>query len=243
MATLFFFAGCALGPAYRASPDLEEKAKTVKSLLLLPPRVEVYQLDAGGTKEKIDEWSDQATGNIVAAVEREFGERVGLLVKSIDEDTMPEELRSNMEETEALFDAVQTSIILHAYGPSTSVFEDKVKNFDYSLGDEVQALALAGEDALLLINAADHIWTEGRKALLTFGVLSAIGAHLGLGGGGIPILAGGTEASAAIVDSRSGSILWFSRFAARKGYDLRDAESAAELVRDLFKDFQITKEK
>ena len=239
---MLWIAGCALGPSYRARADLEEKVKTIKSVVLLPPRVEVYQLDAGGTREEIEEWSNRARANIVAAVEREFGEKTGLPLRSIDEGGMSEDLMSNLEETEALFDAVQASIMLHTYGPLASLFEEK-PDFDYSLGEEVRPLAPEGEDALLLITAADHIWTEGRKALLTVGVLSAIGARFGLGGGGIPVLAGGTEVSAALVDSKNGSILWFNYFAARRGYDLRDAESAAELVRDLLKDLQIARDK
>ena len=80
-----------------------------------------------------------------------------------------------MEDTQALFEAVSASVLLHTYSRSTWIrkydsdqtFPEKLKNFDYSLGPEVQRLAkLANADALLFTSGVDHISTGGRKGLI-----------------------------------------------------------------------------
>lgn len=244
--TSLLFAGCALVPPYRAHSNLEARAKGIRTVVLLPPRAEVFQLDTGGTSEKIDEWSAHANENIAAAIQTELQGRVGLLLKLLPEDSMREEAKSNLEETHALFDAVNTSIILHTYSPPSppeSIFEEKIKDFDYSLGSEVKDLRIGEADSLILVRGVDHIWTEGRKALQVFGVILGIGAGVGTGAVVIPVLGGGTTLNLALIDPHNGSILWYKPIAKGGGYDFRDPASVNSLVKELFKDFPIGKEK
>ena len=235
--------GCVQVVAYRTNPTLEARAGQIKSLVLLPPSVEVFELDAGGVKEKRDEWSSQAKKNITAAVQAELKERTALVPTSLSEESVQQELKTDFEETLGIFDAVSTAIMLHTYSPPPLRFEEKVKNFDYSLGEEIQRLKTGKEDAFLLIKGVDHIWTEGRKALQVFGVILGVGAGVATGIVSIPVLGGGTFMSLALVDARSGSILWYKPLARGGGYDFRDPASVNSLVKELFKDFPLGKEK
>jgi hypothetical protein len=207
----------------------------------LPPKVEVYQIDTGGVREKMSDWTMQAQKNVVAAVEEELKGRSRFLIRSLSADSFLEEGKSNLEETYQLFDTVNISIVMHTYPPPAGVFpfEEKIKNFDYSLGQEVGRLTQEKADALIVLNGVDHVWTAGRQALQALGVILGIGAGVATGVYVIPVLGGGTELSVALVDPQNGSILWYNRKGAGGGYDLRNQESVANLVKDLFKDFPL----
>lgn len=235
-----FSEGCAVVPPFRAHPAFEARAKEIRTVAIMSPRVEVFQLDAGGVKEKMDEWSAQAKKNIIAAIEEELKDRPRFLLKSVSEDSISEEVKSDLEETYALFNAVNLSVIMHTYSPPSPpelIFKEKREDFDYSLGQEVQGLTGGLSDGLLLVKGVDHIWTEGRKALQALGVLLGVGAAVGTGAVIIPVLGGATEINVALVEGGTGSILWYNRVARGAGTDLRSPESAASLVKELLKDF------
>ena len=86
------------------------------------------------------------------------------VVKVVSEESLAEE-KTLLEETRALYDAVSAMILLHT-NPDfpRHFFEEKLKNFDYSLGTEVGSLA-NGADALLFFYAQDYVGTAGRQAL------------------------------------------------------------------------------
>ena len=46
---------CATAPRYRAHPQLNTKIEKVKTITVIPLTVDVYQVTAGGVKEKMDE--------------------------------------------------------------------------------------------------------------------------------------------------------------------------------------------
>ncbi len=233
-------AGCAMVPPYRANPSLEARTKGIKTVAILPPRVDVFQIDAGGVREKIDEWSTQAKKNLEDAVRAELQRRTGFLITPHSQESLPEEVKSNLEETYSLFDAVNTAILLHTYFDNPNYrFEEKIVNFDYSLGKEVKGLANEGVEILLLVNGTDHIWTGGRQALQAVAVILGLGASVATGIVVMPALGGGTAVNVALVDARSGDILWYNVTQSGGGIDLRDPQSAADLVKDLLENFPI----
>lgn len=235
---LFLTSACAPAVSYRAHPSLPVQAQRIRTVALLPPEVKVYQIDAGGIREEFAEWSDQARKNIISALESELRARTGMALKVVAEESLGQE-KARLKNTRALFDAVGTSILLHTYHPSRNyIFEEKLTNFDYSLGSEVSNLTKEGEAQLLLIGN-DHVWTGGRQALQAMGVLLGIGAGVATGVVIIPRLGGGTSLSAALVNSSTGEILWFNTTASGGGKDLRDPASAMTVVQELFKDFPI----
>lgn len=63
---LLLVTGC-IPPAYISRPDGAQRFGQIRKIALLPPRVSVYELGAGGVVEKIDEWSETGTQNVLKA--------------------------------------------------------------------------------------------------------------------------------------------------------------------------------
>jgi hypothetical protein len=237
IAAAYLTSGCAPTVSSRSNPRFAEQSRQMRTIALLPPRIKVYQIDAGGVREEIEAWSSQARNNIVSALEAELRTRMQARVESVSEESLAED--KVWEETRALYKAVSAMILLHTY-PNPNVptyfFEEKLKNFDYSLGSEVSTLAKQAE-GLLLLDAEDHVWTGGRQALQALGVILGVGAGVATGVVIIPQLAGGTAVRAALVDSRSGDILWINAMGSGAGKDLRDPASVTSMISELLKDF------
>lgn len=236
-ASLLF--GCAATDTYRVNPRFHQQSEPIRTIAIMPAEVKVYRIDAGGTREEIDEWSAQAKNNILSAVQNQMATRMGTKMDFVTEELLDENTPL-WEETHALYAVVSTMILIHTYRNPNSpshLFEEKLKNFDYSLGSEVHPLA-KGASALLFVDAEDHIWTGGRKALQGLGVILGIGAAVATGAVIIPQLGGGISVKAALVDSASGDILWINAVGAGTG-DLRNAGNATDMVNNLFKDFPL----
>lgn len=226
---LIFLTACA--PTYRIHPQFYKKIQSVKTVAIMPPNIKVYQLTAGGTTELMPEWTSEAQKSVLQAVEEEISSMDCFVcckpfpTITAQIATNYQGLEDNLKESQDLYEAVNSSIITHTY---IEVFPEKVKNFDYSLGSEIQELAqIAEADALLFTWGVDYRATGGRKAL---GVLAAIVA-------GIRLSMGITSLSAALVDSTTGSILWYNFKSYESGPDLRKISGAKQLVHTIFKNF------
>lgn len=247
-AVAYLLSGCAVSVTYRANSRFQEQAQQIRTVAILPSEVKVYQIDVDGVRE-IAEWSAQARNNVVTALENELRAKMKTVVKVVSEESLAEE-KTRLEETRALYDAVSAMILLHT-NPDfrRRFFEEKLKNFDYSLGTEVGSLA-KGADALLFFYAQDHVWTAGRQALQALGVILSVGALIATGPffGGlmtllfipVPAVSGETGVRAALVDSGTGDILWINAVGSGAGTDLRDPASARAIVSKLFKDFPVS---
>jgi hypothetical protein len=237
-AVVYLLSGCVVAPSSKTSASFIDQAQKIRTVVLIPSEIKVYQIDAGGVREEIQAWSAQARDNLVIAVQDELSTRLNAAVRMADEKSVPEE-RLLLQQTACLYDTVAAMILLHTY-PNPNlvgyIFDEKLKNFDYSLGSEVHNLAKEAE-ALLLVNAQDHVWTGGRQALQALGIVLGIGAGVATGVFIVPQMSGGTALRAALVDGRTGDILWFNAVGAGSGTDLRDYASATQMVRELFKDF------
>lgn len=223
-----------LPPAFRAHPTLAQRTATIKTVLVAPPKVEVFELGAGGVREKMDEWSDQGRKNIIAALEKSIANRASLRMRLLNEESLPQETKSELEQTSALFEAVDDAILRHTYGPEPERFGDKLTNFDYSLGAEVRGLKTEEAEALLFIRAVDHISSQGRIAQQVALVIVAAAM-------GIQVIpqGGATALSVALVDADTGAILWHKFLRSGGAHDLRDSGSATRLMDQVFADFPL----
>ena len=222
---------CATATNYRANPSLKEKIEKTKRITVIPLKTDVYQITAGGVQEKMDEWSFQAKKNVMTAIQNELDRKPLIFIKNFEETLLSEEQKSNLEETKALFEAVNYSIIVHTYGPPEQLFQDKIKNFRYSMGPEVQDLA-KDTDALLFVSCNDQIATTGRKALQAGSII--LGALVGVQA---TPLYGITNVSIALVETNTGSILWYNYHGSRGDHDLRDPINTTTLIKGFLKDF------
>jgi hypothetical protein len=226
---------CATAPQYRAHPQLNSKIEKVKTITVIPLKVDVYQVTAGGLKEKMDEWCTQAKRNLLTAIEDELKLRPLLNIKSFPEILMSEDRKINLEQTGALFEAVNSSIIIHTYGQPVHRFPEKIQNFAYTLGPEVRQLS-GQTDALLFVRGVDNIATAGRKAVQAGSVI--LGALVGVQ---VNPNMGVTAVNLALVDANTGEVLWFNFHASAGDHDLRNPVDTAALVMDILKDFPIKK--
>jgi hypothetical protein len=227
---LLLFGGCS-SPPFRASRNLDERTQNAKSILLLPPKVNVYELSAGGIREKMDEWSDKATTNVVQALKLEIGDTSGSGLRILPIDSLVPEARVTYDETQALFEAVNASVLLHTYGESEERFSDKIENFAFSLGTEVGTL-VPGADLFLFVRGVDYKSTTGRQ-ILKIGA-AVVGALFGIA----PEIQGDpTQVSMALVDAHDGTVLWYNLNFSGSGTDLREYPDAEEMVKNVFKHF------
>ncbi len=228
---LLFAGGCA-APNYRARPDLQNRSQGIRSVALLSPDITVYEISAGGVRDERSEWSAQGRENTARAVTQLLRDR-GIDVKSVPADL---EAAPEVREVKALFRAVLASILLHTYNPgqNPNVFQDKVSNFDYSLGSLEQLLRRSGADALLIVTGQDEVSTGGQKALTTLGILAGAAAGAFTGVIVMPRIPG-ANVKIALAD-RTGDILWFN-VEGSTGADLRDPASAASFAAGAFDGF------
>ena len=219
-------AGCATTGhrEYCAHPQLEMRAKDVETAALISPDIKVYELTTGGVRELRDDWCSTGKENVHEATLKHLQDKL----TAVKPTPVSKETEEELEEVYALYRAVSASIQLHVYGPYE--FPEKKKNFDYSVGSIQRVLQHLGADVLVLVYGYDEISTSGRKALQAGAV--AVGLLTGV----VVVPRGGiTQVSAGIVDA-SGSILWYNVKRSAGGCDLRDRESAARLLAEIFSD-------
>ncbi len=227
---LGLLAGCATAP-YRADPQFPVRSRAIKTVAMVPPDVKVYSLSAGGTRELMDDWSETGRKNMVASIARQSSTGAGFALKEFDPAGFPQ-AKAELEDVRPLFEAVTLSAVAHTYG-QTSQFETKKERFEYSLG-ALPALGEASQtDALLFVYAVDHISTGGRVALNVLTVLLGAAARTAIVPAG-----GATLVFTALVDQKSGDLLWFDVRGSRGAHDLRDPASVESLVAEAFADFK-----
>jgi len=256
MLTLVIMVGCV--PAhFRANPQLQERVQPIKTVAIVPLSVKVYQLAVGSDRQLMNDSTAAATQNVAIAIEKELSRHSVFVftpfpsptaILAISNDLAAAGLKDELEDTQALFDAVSASVLLHTYEPKVrdapdQTFPEKLKNFDYSLGPGVQRLAkLANADALLFISGVERVPTTGQVAGSIVGtVLGSLAmAALTMGHIGVHVPTGSsTTLSVALVDATTGAVLWYNVFFRPEiyGHYLAIPQRAADMVEWVFKDF------
>jgi hypothetical protein len=233
-------AACIAPPPYRQQADFEQRFEAVRTITLVPPKIAVYKMSAGDMEEEVQEWSDAAHAHVIDAVKAEVQELgrayvpfaggarpfVDQRLDAASAAPAPGEARERTaaEDSWLLFEAANLAILRHTYDP-LNTFPTRMKDFDYTLGPEAASLLGDTEaDAFLLVVATDHIPTRERQALVAAGL--AMGAMKGgyAGPGMTP-----ARLTLALVERRTGDILWFNTLALPLS-DLRDADTDRVLV-------------
>ena len=231
-----FLTGCATA-GFLAHPDLAQRISGIKSIALLPPRIDVYELGMISSG-RVAGWSDTATANISDAATLQLKSLARIQSERVLTDSLSDAQKDELRDVQSLLDAVRTSVQVHVQGGTEQRFPAKQSDFDYSLGTFNEITKSTNTDAFLLLQGVDHITSPGHRALnaalLLTSAAAAGGARMVL----IPIVnLGTTWVSASLVDSRTGDILWYRNEMSTGGYDLRDSESAIGFVRKLFEGF------
>ena len=216
----------------RANPTYRAPSRDIKTVTLVQPDVKVYRLHLDDTRELVDEWSEQVRKNIVRSVSK-LVEKRGRFVLSGPGEIRPGAEQQEYADVRPLFEVVAVSALTYAVNlrdpAADPLFPVKRQLFDYSLGPLPALANAAGTDALLFVYAFDYVSSGERKAAVAFRALIA------------PMQPGHSMMAAALVDPRTGDLLWFSaRRRPAKGIfsfsDLRVAGDAESMVADVFED-------
>jgi len=215
-------AGCVTSPArqayqapHRAHPEVEQRARKIRTIAVLPPDIKISALSAGGVEELREDWSATGRDNVVKALQAHLkGQSVSIKLVSVEP-----EIRDTVGELRALFRAVSLSVLNHTY--SMHPFMTKLERFEYSVGSVERILQKTNADAVLLAYGFDEISSDGRKALRAVGTILPFVPQVSSGRTGLCV---------ALVDA-AGTILWYNIEARSGGYDMREPQGASKFVK------------
>lgn len=230
-----FWLGCALAllPAPSAAYDSASARTAARpgfvlpadgalKIVILQQKIDVGEHSAGGVSRPHADWTVAARkGLAAAATETLASRRITLLPLSDgkDADATP------VHDYRALFDAVAQSVISYKLLPDDRL-PTKRGLFDWTLGAGTAQFAEAsGADYALFYGTTDSYPSQSRERLDTlnaaFGGEKVDGEHRGY---------------AALVDIRTGDLLWF-KVDVRMSGDVRTAEGAKRRAGQLFASF------
>jgi hypothetical protein len=195
-----------------------------KKILVFRPTVIVGAQSTGGMFEPNAQWTEDARKhllNALSAKKATLGNEVIFAPEPLGDDSIV------LQEHMALFSTVAGSVIQYQFFPGnrlpTKKRDNKANIFDWSLGKGVAALpGASGADYGLFIFNEDQYGSTGRKILQVVALL----------GPGISVKSGEHKGYAALVDLKTGDLLWLNADGAMGG-DVRDAEGAGKRVSQL----------
>ena len=219
----------------RVHPSLAHRKPLIHRIVLLPARVEMFEVQAGGM-EKMEDWAADAKAHLLASLQDHLKAKASLTLDLIEEGRLAPDQEQALSGMQSMYEAVRQSIVQHTYpgrpdNPVNHLFDHKVDQFDYSLGEDVRALSKDAH-AYLAIQVLDYRRSKGLIALQAGAMIA--GALLGV----VPVPRGmPTESSLSLIDAETGDILWFYRF--QSAYDVRDRQGADQLLDEAFRSFPL----
>lgn len=221
LAASVFLSGCATIPvSYKTRSTTEAKVKGLKSAQFAPLHVSVFELSAGGVREKRDDWTNQAVQLLSTA----FHEQSGFKVGSVTGAELDPDAAREIAEVRALLQVITVNHALNSV-MAPPPLQPTNRPLTYNVGRIDHLLDSLHADGLLLVTVHDEYSTGGRKALMALGFLT--GALTGI----YVVPAGGATLNSAALVERDGSVLWFN-YGNSQG-DLRTAEGARATVKQL----------
>jgi hypothetical protein len=226
------FIGCTSTP-YVTVRDLPSRAKSLNSIVLLPPEVKIYEVDAAGNLERKDDWAEKGKENIQRGIFTAIQKKYKLQIKNLVSDSTDEAQKKNLSDILALYGAVNNSIVRHAYAASIDYFKNKKENFDYTLDTNITHLS-PDADAFLIIYGKDYIASSGRTAAQVGSVI--LGALIGIQvtPNSLPTIVG-----SALIDAKTGEVLWHSLASEQGSYNLRDLSEDSSLFKKMLSGFPL----
>jgi hypothetical protein len=166
---LFFsISGCALS-AQRVHPEFENRIKTIKRPILIPPDVTMLELLPSGMIRQRPEWSTAGCRNLEKAIQLQLKDKKCTLIP------LPIDAYSEQEvaEIQALYRLVHKSMKQQTFSSGQDPLS--YRRFEYSLGSIDRLLNKIGADSMILISGYDRISLSGRKALIDLAVADSSG--------------------------------------------------------------------
>ena len=195
----------------------------------MPADIKINRLTAGGVEEYLGDDTQKAKTLVMDAIRQELGVSHSVHFTDFDIASLGESRKAFVREQQGMFNAVSYSIIDHTYAPD-SIFKDKLKNFDYTLGSELSQMAkLTDAQMVLFCSGRNYIWTAGRTALYIFA-----SAMVGQSANAfVPV--GNEYLLVSLVDMQTGDVIWFN--VVFMPGDMRNKEVVQKVVKKMLKDF------
>ena len=201
VAAIFAMSGCF--PLHRTRPGAEGWRDRTRTIGILSA-VRVEEVSAGGIEEENEQWTSQASRNVVSALSE------GLRARQLKAKPLSWKDDPELDEVRLLYAEVAGAIWNFTYPPYP--FPTKADRFDYSVGPVGRILDRAGVDVLLVAAAAGRTGADGRPLSFLSGNSTAL---LTLG----------------LVD-RGGDVIWFDVWGGR-AVDLRSQDDVVATVAKL----------
>ena len=202
-----------------------------RRVVVLQPEFRVFVQSAGGMREIEPGWTEQAQNALALAVERHLRHDPRFAVAAPVEPATAEEASLLREHVELFKVIASNSSMMIRFGGKA--WQEKKLQYDYTLGD---GLALYGDRS-----NADYAFMIGGAQVKQTG--GSVFMQLALAGTlGVVMPGGGTYLMLALVDMRTGDIVWFNSLEGGEvfgmsGSDLRKEGTADEIVGRLFDPF------
>ncbi len=196
-------------------------------LMVMQPDISVGVLTAGGAFEFREDWTHQATQNVVKALSKQqYGRGGQTKVAKTREETGAD--ATLVADLVWLHTAVGQAVRLHKFG--FVPLPTKQNRFDWTLGDTaVKFGAETRYDYALFLHATDSFSSGGRVALQIVGALAGVSAT-----------GGSQTAFASLVDLKTGQVVWFNTLFSGVG-DIRTPAGAEKMVAELLESMQPAK--
>ena len=202
------------------------------SLIVMRPDVAVGSLTTGGLVEPRADWTEQARGNVLAALRQQQAGRGGRTVIAETRESIQGVDPRLAADLERLHGAVGNSIALHKY--LGAELPTKRRGIDWTLGQDAVKLGRAtGMDYALFLYAQDSIASGGRVAMQVLGLAGCFVGFCAPQGGG------GQTAYASLVDLKTGDVVWFNVLQTNSQLpgvtfgDIRTPDGSAQMVERL----------
>jgi hypothetical protein len=211
----------------RRADDLKADAKigVGKSVVILEADVALSELLAGGVAEPRVAWTKSAQAHINNAIEADLKLRKVQLVERVE----PKDNLEQIKQLELLTLAVGFSVVNYQLSPYGQL-PTKRKSFDWEIGPNANVLKKAyGADYAIITLVRDSYASGGRKAVAVLGTIASIAL-----GVGATVSTGQRLGYTMLVDLQTGKVVWVNFMASGTG-DLRNADDAVKVVRDMLK--------
>ena len=207
---------------------LSDTAQVKRKVLLLPPDVNLFELSAGGQRERVPEWSAKARQHIDRALRDAL--HPSSRFEIVDTPTLNEAEQSALDEHVALYARVGSE----AFAKTNTIdaaWMHKRSEFDYTLGSGLDFLKdRSNADIAILSVASDTYRSAGNKALTALVMVAGAAAGVAIIPGSVPAFM-----SVGLVNMRSGQIEWLNFSSQGTMTDMREADGAKSLVSATFK--------
>jgi len=196
-------------------------------VLLVEPDILVHEVSAGGVVEKVDDWSKEASGHAVTAIEGVVQSQH--LFELVRGPQLSNADKALLEQYTALYALVGASAYGASHSPYTA-WRERAAQFDYTLGPGLTPFSEHTDvDAAVFMVGTDYISSAGRRAAMAFGILASALTGAMMVPTSMPAFM-----SVGVVDMRSGDLLWFSSDIRTGSANLRDPAVMRSLMEGLF---------